>query len=278
MMDLGTFPGGTYSYAFAVNGGQIAGYSELSDFTYHAVLWQEVPRPVVTLTIASVVPTVDVNGPSVDFAVSSAAGTAACAADGAPFASGDVLALGAHTVVCAATDPTTGVTGKAKAKVMVVLSGQVGAKGDKGDPGEAGAQGPRGDTGATGAEGIQGLVGPQGPKGDKGDKGDPGTPGAAGAQGAQGAAGSAGPPGSTGAKGDAGAKGEKGDKGDPGTPGAKGDPGYMPRGALILVLRGDPAPAGYTYVGSFREELNATPGRERRENERAVVIQIYKKN
>ena len=29
MMDLGTFPGGTYSYAFAVNGGQIAGYSEL---------------------------------------------------------------------------------------------------------------------------------------------------------------------------------------------------------------------------------------------------------
>ena len=72
--------------------------------------------------------------------------------------------------------------------------------------------------------------------------------------------------------------GQAGAKGDKGDPGAKGDPGYMPRGTLILVFRGDPVPAGYTYVGSFREELDGTPRRDRRENERVVVIQIYRKN
>lgn len=90
-------------------------------------------------------------------------------------------------------------------------------------------QGPQGEPGADGAQGIQGLQGIQGPRGEAG---------ADGVQGIQGPAGS---------------DGEQGPQGIQGVQGPQGEPGAaeLPAGALLLILAGDPIPAGWYSHSTF---------------------------
>lgn len=101
---------------------------------------------------------------------------------------------------------------------------------------------------------------PQVPPGQQGPTGPPGP------QGPQGVPGPMGPQGEAGAQGPMGPQGPKGDK---------GDPGEVPSGALVFVLAQDPAPAGYTFVGSFDMKLNPEPGGA---GPRTVAIRIFRKN
>jgi hypothetical protein len=92
----------------------------------------------------------------------------------------------------------------------------------------------------------------------------PGPPGPAGPAGPQGLMGPVGPP------------GPQGPQGPPGPSGATGATGPIGEGlfsgALLLVQRGTPVPSGYTFVGSFSQQLDGT-GAERR-----ITIDIYRKN
>lgn len=81
--------------------------------------------------------------------------------------------------------------------------------------------------------------------------------------------GPAGPPGPQGEPGPIGPAGPQGPKGD------KGDPGEVPSGSLVFVLAGEPAPSGYTFVGSFKQVLN-TGGTDLEST--VVTIRIFRKN
>lgn len=70
--------------------------------------------------------------------------------------------------------------------------------------------------------------------------------------------------------GPAGPVGPQGPKGD------TGDPGSVPSGALVFVLAEDPAPSGYTLIGSFTQSLNAIPNQG--EGSRVVTIRIFRKD
>ncbi|MEW6319953.1 MAG: IPT/TIG domain-containing protein [Acidobacteriota bacterium] len=99
----------------------------------------------------------------------------------------------------------------------------------------------------------------------------------AGPQGPQGLQGPAGPEGPEGPQGPQGLQGPQGPQGAQGLPGPQGPPGTVPPGTLLFVLEGDPAPAGATYVGSFRQVLNGRPA-VGRGGPRVVLIRIYRKN
>ena len=169
MIDLGAI--GDSGVVSAVNAsGQIAG--TIGHIPHHAVLWEPVAAPVVSLTLSSLVAAPNLIGGPVYFTVSSTIGTPECTADGSPFSSGGLLALGTHTIACTATDPSTLLQDSKSAEVTLVLSGPAGAPGAPGPQGDPGVQGPPGlpgPTGATGATGPQGPAGPQGPQGPKGD-------------------------------------------------------------------------------------------------------------
>jgi probable HAF family extracellular repeat protein len=174
MVDIGTL-GGSESMAFAVNaGGQIVGWAyPAGSWQKHAVIWQRAVAPVVTLAVPGLVAAPDLIGGPVFFTVSSTIGTPTCTADGAPFASGGLLALGPHTIVCAATDAPTGLQDSKSAPVTLVLSGgPIGPQGPKGDAGATGPQGPTGDKGDKGDRGDIGPAGSTGPAGPQGPKGD----------------------------------------------------------------------------------------------------------
>jgi hypothetical protein len=123
-------------------------------------------------------------------------------------------------------------------------------------PGPQGPPGPEGPQGPQGLPGVQGEPGPAGP---------PGPQGIGGEQGAQGVAG---PPGATGPAGPAGPAGAVGATGPTGPPGAAGEGLF--RGALVMVARGTPPPAGYTYVGAVELARAAGPGK--------VVVDVYRRN
>ena len=83
--------------------------------------------------------------------------------------------------------------------------------------------------------------------------GPTGTPGPQGEPGPMGPAGPVGPAGPQGPKGD------------------KGDPGEFPSGALLFLLVADPAPPGFTLIGSFDQKLNGG-------GSRVITIRIYRKD
>jgi hypothetical protein len=101
--------------------------------------------------------------------------------------------------------------------------------------------------GPQGIQGEQGLPGQQGEKGDKGDKGDPGERGAPGPD------------------------GPMGPQGEQGLQGPQGVPGAVPPGTIIILLDGDPVPAGYTYVGSYKANFTDRTGPQ-------VTLKLYRKN
>jgi hypothetical protein len=168
----------------------------------------------------------------VNFTVTATAGTPVCTADGSPFASGGMLMVGVHTIVCTATNPITGVTGESRALVAVALSGPVGPQGVAGATGATGLTGPMGPTGPQGPPGPAGATGPAGPMGATGPQGisgPVGSTGATGATGPQGPPGPTGPSGPGGLAGDQGPAGPIGPQGVPGATGAQGPAG--PAGA-----------------------------------------------
>jgi hypothetical protein len=271
MVDLDAGADSTRTVVGVDSSGQVYGEVDfVGDGVHdHATIWRL--RPVLTLTVPSLVATTSLSGGSIGFTVSSPnpIDVASCTADGLAFTSGGVLALGSHTITCTATDSSTGLSGSASANTTVVLAGpaglagatgatgatgakgdkgDTGAKGDKGDTGGAGAKGDKGDPGADGAPGATGAAGAQGAAGAKGDKGDPGADGAPGATGAAGTAGADGAKGDAGATGATGAAGAKGDTGDPGATGpagSKGDTGATgAQGA-----KGDTGATGATGAG-----------------------------
>jgi probable HAF family extracellular repeat protein len=160
--DLGTL-GGSNSYAVAINadGDVVIGRAENAGGVTHAVRWT-LSKLEVELNAPSVVVTFDPNGAAVTFSVSSSSGTISCTADTTPFASGGVLGIGNHLIVCTAIDTATNQSANSSATVNVVLSGPVGPTGLMGLQGPPGATGPQG---AAGPIGSQGPMGPQGPAG-----------------------------------------------------------------------------------------------------------------
>jgi hypothetical protein len=103
------------------------------------------------------------------------------------------------------------------------------------------SQGPEGPAGPQGAAGPEGPIGPQG---------------------------EAGPPGPEGATGPAGPQGADGPQGLPGAPAT------LPPGTIIMLLGSDPAPEGFTYIGSFTQKFVKEP----EPIEHSVVIRMYRKN
>jgi hypothetical protein len=103
----------------------------------------------------------------------------------------------------------------------------------------SGLPGPEGAAGPSGPAGPAGPTGPEGPAGPSGDAGPPGPPGA---MGPTGPTGPEGPPGTTGAP---------GASGPPGPTGALAE--QVP-GSLLMMVPGSTPPAGYAFVGTFREE------------------------
>lgn len=89
--------------------------------------------------------------------------------------------------------------------------------------------------------------------------GPPGPQGAAGPQGPSGPTGPVGPVGPVGPKGETGAQGPTGPEGS------------VPSGTLILILEGDPVPTGYTYVGSYKQNLTD-------KGIKSVTVHVYRKN
>ena len=157
-------PADRFSDATDVNdAGAIAGLANL-DYAHQmygtAKMWRLATPPEVTLTVANPVVTFNPSGGTIQFAVTSTLGTPICKADGNPYVSGAILALGSHALTCTATDPSTGLTGSATASVAIVLSGPMGASGPQGP---AGPQGPQGVPGPAGATGPAGPPGPPGP-------------------------------------------------------------------------------------------------------------------
>ncbi len=83
-----------------------------------------------------------------------------------------------------------------------------------------------------------------------------------------------GPPGPQGPKGD---NGDKGAKGDQGEKGEKGDQGSVPSGTVVLVMPGDPAPAGYTLIGTFKQTMDLLPS-QKGGGQKPVEVRVYRKN
>ena len=81
----------------------------------------------------------------------------------------------------------------------------------------------------------------------------------------------AGPPGPAGPEG---AVGPQGPAGPAGPKGDKGDPGVMPAGSLLFLSGPDPAPAGYTLLGSFDQVIRPVG----EDGSRLVTIRIYRKD
>ena len=128
-----------------------------------------------------------------------------------------------------------------------------------GPAGPAGPQGPKGDTGATGPQGIAGPTGPTG------------------ASGLTGATGAQGPIGLTGATGDTGATGAKGETGLTGATGATGPIGPtgsgLVTGAILHLAGGTSAPAGFTRIGTTKENIQDLTG-----HSKTIQLDVYKKN
>ena len=135
--------------------------------------------------------------------------------------------------------------------------------------------GPAGPEGPAGAIGPTGLTGPEGPIGATGAEGPPGPMGATGSEGPQGPTGPSGPAGPTGPQGAPGPTGPQGVQGVPGPVGLTGDKGEgLAAGALMFLAAGAPAPAGYTYVGSF----DLTPSDDSRSRGVALRVDMYRRN
>ena len=100
--------------------------------------------------------------------------------------------------------------------------------------------------GAAGPAGLQGEPGPKGDQGERGPQGDPGLMGPAGPQG------EVGPIGPQGPKGDQGELGPKGPQGEQG-------PGLV-AGSLLLLVAGQPAPAGYVVLGEYEITVKTLQG------------------
>ena len=154
---------------------------------------------------------------------------------------------------------------------LATLSGGV----TVGSTGPQGPAGPKGDTGATGA---QGPIGPAGPPGASGPQGPAGPMGL---QGPSGPAGGPGPVGATGATGPIGATGPRGATGPIGLPGPAGPKGTdgssVPAGTVIFLLEGVPAPAGYTLIGTFTENVRTGDG-DRDDRQVTLTFRGYRKN
>ena len=136
------------------------------------------------------------------------------------------LAAGVHNITLYAS-ANTGTEHAQDTVVLTVLPGDGGGGGVPGPPGPPGPVGPMGPEGPQGPQGPPGKEGPQGPIGPVG---------------------TAGPAGADGAQGPAGPQGPKGEKGDPGS----GEGLFS--GAIVLLPAGIQPPAGFTRVGSYREE------------------------
>jgi hypothetical protein len=122
-----------------------------------------------------------------------------------------------------------------------------------GIPGPPGPEGPQGPQGLPGVQGESGPAGPQGIQGEPGPQGVPGPQGATGPQGPIGPQGVAGPMGPVGPVGPAGLQGE----------------GLFP-GSLVMVTRGAPAPAGYTFVSTVELGRVGTSGK--------IDVDLYRRN
>ena len=118
-------------------------------------------------------------------------------------------------------------------------------------PGPPGPAGPQGETGPMGPRGPEGPAGPMGPQGAQGPAGAVGLQGAPGLMGPMGPAGPVGPQ------------------------GPKGDKGEVPSGTLVFMLAEDAVPSGYTFVGSFVQNLNNVVYEG---GLRVVTIRVYRKN
>jgi Collagen triple helix repeat (20 copies) len=105
---------------------------------------------------------------------------------------------------------------------------------------------------------------------------EPCPPGPPGPQGEPGPAGAQGEPGPMGPQGEQGPVGPVGPAGPVGPQGPKGDPGEVPSGALVFVLAEDPAPSGYTFIGSFNQKLTNVPSEGG--GSRTVTIRVFRKN
>lgn len=115
--------------------------------------------------------------------------------------------------------------------------------------GPAGVAGPAGPAGPTGAAGPAGAVGPVGPAGATGPSGPVGPAGAV------------------------------GPVGPIGPQGPQGPPAQWPTGTVLYIVRGTPAPDGFTLIGSFRQELHTTSSDRRRDERTTVItIDVYRKN
>ncbi|HWI18634.1 MAG TPA: hypothetical protein VNT81_12860 [Vicinamibacterales bacterium] len=134
-------------------------------------------------------------------------------------------------------------------------------------------QPPVGPQGPPGPEGPMGPMGPMGPVGPMGPTGPEGPAGPAGPIGPEGPAGPTGPIGPAGPAGPAGPMGPEGPRGPEGPQGAQGPAGQgLFPGALIFIERGKPVPPGFTFVGSFSQQLDGTgPGKR-------LFIDIYRKD
>lgn len=178
------------------------------------------PGPSIAITAPALTVATTVSGAAVTFSATATAFggaslTPVCSANGTVIAPGDTVAVGQHTIVCAATDAYQQ-TATATALTTVVLAGSAGATGAAGLPGAPGV------AGAHGQPGLEGPMGEPGPAGAAGPQGNPGPDGPAGPPGSDGPAGLPGPKGPTGLQGLAGAPGITGPQGPMGPAGLGG--------------------------------------------------------
>jgi hypothetical protein len=128
--------------------------------------------------------------------------------------------------------------------------------------------------GQLGSADVSTLQGPPGPQGDPGPAGSQGPQGDPGPQGVAGPTGPAGPQGATGATGPVGPQGGPGSVGPPGPMGPQGPQGPAGdgifTGALIFQPTGNPAPTGYTKLGTSNVALK---GRKD-----GLMVDVYLKN
>jgi hypothetical protein len=87
----------------------------------------------------------------------------------------------------------------------------------------------------------------------------------------------AGPQGLTGAQGPQGIQGIQGPEGPPGPKGDQGEPGNVPSGTVVFVMPGDPAPAGYTLIATFKQTMDFSPSQKGGGN-KPVDVRVYRKN
>lgn len=125
--------------------------------------------------------------------------------------------------------------------------------------GPPGPPGPEGPQGPQGLPGVPGEPGPAGPQGLQGPQGEPGPQGLPGGTGPEGAPGEPGPQGAAGLAGPQGAVGPAGPQGE----------GLFP-GSMVMVTRGGPVPAGYTFVATVELPRAVGPGR--------VLVDLYRRN